>query len=154
MPVSKRDTLTAIWRVVTDPRLSDREVRVWLAYRHRDFNGNGTFVSDDRLAEDIGKSRRTIERARQRLLELGYLRQQLRGPDPALYWAEAPTNVAEQRSDRNGESTEDPTDDPPHVPPDLADRIRKEYGCETGTPKVPGLERVRAELPNYTIEGV
>lgn len=73
-----------VFTIVCDSDLSHREVRVWLGYRYFDHRDRGTFVSDSRLAEELGMGERAIQGTRKSLMGKGYLKQTLRGPEPAL----------------------------------------------------------------------
>jgi len=76
--------LRDVFSIVCDSDLTHREVRVWLGYRYFDHRDCGTFVSDGRLAEELGMSERAVQSTRQRLIRKGYLQQTLRGPETAL----------------------------------------------------------------------
>jgi hypothetical protein len=96
MATRGRRTLSAIWAMARceDERLTPPHKLLWLNYRsYEGTAGRGAFVGDDRLAGHLGKSVRSVQMYRADLVEWGYLRQQLRGPNPAMYWAVLPPEL-------------------------------------------------------------
>lgn len=97
---AKRQTLTDIFMVTRDPRLTANELRVWLLYRSYDSKGAGAYPSDETLADHMDKGLRSVQAARAGLIQNGFLIQKLRGPERARYWAvipdEAPQETAKQ----------------------------------------------------------
>lgn len=92
----KRATLRTIFDVLRDPHLEPEEKTLWGLYRsYEGPSGKGAYPGDGLLAEHLDRSPRTVRRLRRRLLELGYLRQKLRGPKPASYRAVLPDAAEE-----------------------------------------------------------
>lgn len=86
-----RASLKAIFDVARSPELTAAEVRLWILYRsYEQPDGRGAYPGDELLAKHLDKSPRAVQGYRARLLKLGYLRQKLRGPNPAWYWAILP----------------------------------------------------------------
>lgn len=65
-------------------------------------NEKGAYPGDELLAEHIDRAPRTVRRHRSLLIEEGYLRQELRGPQAARYWTAIP-----ERDGENPEPSED-----------------------------------------------
>jgi hypothetical protein len=140
--MSGKKTLTAIFDLARggDSDLTDGEFRLWTIYRAwQVWNGKevGATVPDDVIAARWGVSSRKVARGRRTLLRKGYLKQQLRGPRVARYWAvqpdEVPTKSAEQSLDKTGEaSTEDPSQTLTQDSPSLSPIVRK-YGGTSGS---------------------
>ena len=142
-PSRGRQTITDIFTAARDDDLSDAEFRLWALYRSYDSKGKGAFVSDGRIGAHMGKSERAVQRARAGLIEKGFLKQQLRGPEIARYWSVLPA----ERSDTNVEtsiaidgeaSVKDPTLVPTLVPTSVSPRVRGSTGStETPPPHPP-----------------
>ena len=130
------ETLKAIFDTSRGRDLTDAEFRLWVYYRSWQVRGRkvvGASRADSEIAADLGVHTRTVQRVRQRLMESGFLTQQLRGPKVALYWAVIPatdptelSEVDSQTPDKtvgsgdglNGEaSTVDSALDSAKVPP-------------------------------------
>ncbi len=90
--------------MVRDPRLTVGEKALWLLYRSYDL-GKGAWPSDQRVAEHLGVSERSVQDYRAGLKRLGFLVQRLRGPHTATYWPVVPAA--------------DPTEPPRQAPPNL-----------------------------------
>ena len=125
-----------------DCDLSETELRLWVLYRSYDSKGKGAFVSDDRIATHMGKAARTVERTRASLIEKGFLKQQLRGPEIARYWAVLPVECSatdgETSSATDGEaSANDPPHDPPHDSPLVTPIVRTSTESTDTTPPNP-----------------
>lgn len=99
-----RATLRDVFSLARDPALEVEEKLVWLLYRSYETSDGGGFPSDETLAWHVGKSARSVRRYRRRLLERGYLEQELRGPKPARYRAVLP-------EESDGESAPLPDDE-------------------------------------------
>lgn len=111
-----RATLRDIFAVLRDPNLEPEEKVVWGLYRsYEGRNSKGAYPGDELLAKHLGRSPRTVRRYRQRLLEAGYLDQQLRGPKPAWYHARLP----------DGEGRADTADAEPFEAVDWIEGIRE-----------------------------
>ena len=141
-PSRGRQTITEIFAVLRDCDLSATEVRLWGLYRSYDSKGKGAFVSDSRIAGHMGKSERTVERARASLIEKGFLNQQLRGPGIARYWSVLPAERSDTdgdtSSDTSGEaSAKDPTHVPTHDPTPVSPTIRMSTGSTGSTDNTP-----------------
>lgn len=99
-----RATLRDIFAIARNPRLSADEVRLWLLYRsYETKDGGGAFVGDELLTGHIGKSVRSVKAYRSRLLELGYLERELRGPNPAAWRAVLPSKGVQQAAPQEPE---------------------------------------------------
>ena len=129
-----RKTLTEIFRVAREPSLTPLEKVVWLLIRSYD-SGHGCWAGDGLLGEHLGRSGRTVERAKASLLEKGYLTRTLRGPNPAKWRAvvpdEVPTDVSMQTTDTDDEAS--PQGSPRASPSDspLVSPEYVEYGEST-----------------------
>lgn len=94
-----RAGLNEIDRVARDPNLAPEAKVLWLIYRSYEAeDGGGAFPGDETVSRHMGRSPRTVRRYRKDLLELGYLRRELRGPKEARYWATLP----EEREEKEG----------------------------------------------------
>ena len=93
---AKRQTLTDIFTVSRDPRLTSNEVRAWILYRSYDSKGTGAWPSDETLAEHMEKGLRTVQAARAGLITKGFLIQKLRGPERARHWAVIPDEASQE----------------------------------------------------------
>ena len=87
--MSGRKTLTDIFTVMREPKLTPVEKVVWTILRSYD-SGKGAWPSDYLMSGHIDMSDRTVQRARRRLILLGYLTQDLRGQRPSIYRAIVP----------------------------------------------------------------
>lgn len=139
----KPRTLSAVFAVARTGSLSDPEVRLWLYVRSWQVHGGkdtGAARDDASTARDLGWSERKVQRVRASLMDKGYLRQRLRGPALALYWAVTPEEEASPRMAnqegqslaKNGETggNDSPHDSPPvspHDSPSVSPLVR-EYG--------------------------
>jgi len=168
-----RKTLTALRVVLSESELTARDKVVWLGYRLRDHHGKGTFISDDRLARDLSMNPRAVQRARARLMKLGYLLQQKRGPQTANYWAITPDEcsaagvetkdgivpplVEEQTPDVPPPvSKQEPDVSPhvsPHVSPPVSNRILEKYDRNTSVVSLRSTTGADAPLEKAENEG-
>lgn len=82
--MSGRKSLTDIFAVAREPELSSVEKVVWMILRSYD-SGKGAWPCDYTISGYMDKSERTIQRARRRLIDLGYLTQTHRGPKSPIY---------------------------------------------------------------------
>jgi hypothetical protein len=121
MSTRGRKTLSAIWAmarcdrpVATDAdgnrvHLSSAHRHLWVLYRSYEGKaGRGAYPGDELLAGMMGRTERMVRKYRADLLEWGFLRQQLRGPAPAMYWAVLPADLdatlpADLRADDDGD---------------------------------------------------
>lgn len=85
--VGGRKTIAAFGAIMKDETLTPEEKVLWGLYRAYDFKGRGSWPGDETLAGHMGKSVRSVQGYRARLLEKGFLEQTLCGPRPAIYKA-------------------------------------------------------------------
>ena len=78
-----------MFAVMRTPFLSPEEKTLWAIYRSYD-SGRGAFPGDERIAEHMNRSVRSVQVYRKQLLGNGWLEQRRRGPQPALYRAVIP----------------------------------------------------------------
>lgn len=94
-----RATLRELFEVFRDPHLEPEEKVLWGLYRSYESPNKWAYPGDELLAEHLDRSPRTVRRLRGRLLEAGYLEQQLRGPKPARYRSVTPCHQEEESSE-------------------------------------------------------
>lgn len=103
-----RATLRAIFELLRRPDLEPEEKVVWGLYRsYESPSGKGAYPGDDLLAEHLDRSPRTVRRYRKQLLDKGFLRQKLQGPQEARYWTQLPER---EEGDDSDDSDSDPFD--------------------------------------------
>jgi hypothetical protein len=87
--------------VVRNPSLTIGEKSLWTLYRTYDNKGNGAWISDRTAADHLNRSPRAIQQYRKGLMEKGFLKQQLRGPEVAKHWAIIPEGFHLREDDGN-----------------------------------------------------
>jgi hypothetical protein len=76
--------------------MTPAHLQLWLIYRsYEGPGGRGAYPGDPLLADLMHRTERMIRAYKRDLLAWGFLRQQLRGPRPALYWAILPAWLEE-----------------------------------------------------------
>ena len=88
-----RKTLTDLFAVMREPSLTPKEKVLWALVRSYD-SGHGCWASNELLASHLGVCPRTVQRRKAELLRQGYLARELRGPNPAKWWALLPGQAA------------------------------------------------------------
>ena len=99
-----RTTLKEIFGVFRESTLSLGEKALWILYRSYD-SGDGAHPGDEVLAMHMGKSIRSIQNYRTRLIERGFLTKEFRGRNVSIFRATIPAQAPQ------------PTAPPPHTPP-------------------------------------
>lgn len=143
-PSRGRQTITEIFLVAQDPTVTPNEFRLWVLIRSHENKdpSKGAWPSDIRLAQEMGKGERTVQTARAGLLEKGYLRQRLMGPDAAHYWAILPPRVSQESAKQESQDSARQED---VVSQDVSQEgsqnsapiLRNNYGTTTTTPPNP-----------------
>ena len=87
--MSGTKTLSELFWVMRDPSLSLEEKVLWALYRSYD-SGHGAWPGDELLAQHLGRSPRSVQRYRKKLIQRGLLLQQRRGQLPAVCRAVVP----------------------------------------------------------------
>lgn len=124
-----RATLQDVFALARDPRLEPEEKLVWLLYRSYESKEGGGFPGQETLAWHLGRSARSVRRYRGRLMDLGYLEQELRGPKPARYRAVLPDGHEDCRPPDDSQDTEG------FPSSDFVDAIRKHWWLSTDLPE-------------------
>jgi hypothetical protein len=151
MATRGRKTLSAIWLLTRhqdeDGRLTPPHKLLWVIYRSYEGKaGRGAFVGDDRLAGHLGKSVRSVQMYRADLVEWGYLKQQLRGPNPAMYWAVLPPELdAELPDDLRADAPEPDPKPAPTAPPPRRPRHNDYKPPHNGGNWIPGVHGPAAQ---------
>lgn len=103
-----RATLADVFFVARSRELTSDEKALWIVYRSYEEPGRGAYPGDELLSSHLGKSQRTVQRCRAKLVDKGWLKQTLRGPMPATYRAAIPAEgsppVAKQSVATGGET--------------------------------------------------
>lgn len=153
-----RTTLREIFALFRSSKLSSEEKALWVIYRSYD-SGAGAHPGDEVLGEHMGKSVRSVQTYRTRLIDRGFLTKEFRGRNPSLFRTAIPVEAPQDSAVQTDVSTAahcgtnpvapqvvpQPTAPPPHTPP---------YRMSTGSVKkmLTPKEKISEKRLRYTAE--
>ena len=86
MDVPPKARTTDVYRLLDNPDIEDREIRLWLWYRRHHIDDRGAYVSDAATIKALGWGPRKVQQVRAELVANGLLKIVRRGPKPQAYF--------------------------------------------------------------------